>query len=128
MRDNEMVRTKIQAKIQKILKILLIAIVATTVFGFVVKALWNWLMPSLFAWHAITFWQAIGLLVLCKLLFGGFRGGPGRGMHWRRNMGQRWAQMSEEERDKFKRCFGGRFGQYGNRPGDMEHPEFKEAQ
>ncbi len=40
-------------------------------------------MPALFGWHLITFWQALGLLVLSKILFGGFRGGrPPLG--WRR--------------------------------------------
>ncbi len=58
---------RVQRKIQKIIKVILIAIVAVAVFGFVVKGLWNWLTPALFGWHAITFWQAIGLLVLCKI-------------------------------------------------------------
>ena len=56
-------------------KIAAIVAVAVTVFGFIVKGLWNGLMPSIFGWHAITFWQAVGLLVLSKILFGGgFRG------------------------------------------------------
>jgi hypothetical protein len=104
---------RVQRKIQKIIKVILIAIVAVAVFGFVVMGLWNWLMPALFGWHAITFWQAVGLLVLCKLLFGGFRGGPGRGMHWRGRMKEKWAQMSPEEREKFSRGMGGRFGRHG---------------
>ena len=103
---------RVQRKIQKIIQVILIAIAAITVFGFVVKGLWNWLTPALFGWHTITFWQAIGLLVLCKLLFGGFRGGPGRGMHWRGRMKEKWARMSPEEREKFSsrmgRCFGDR--------------------
>src|SRR5437588_12579624 len=40
--------------------------------GKVVMLLWNWLLPALFGWHTITFWQAIGLLALCRILFGGF--------------------------------------------------------
>ncbi|MGZ7039533.1 MAG: hypothetical protein ACXVJO_15265, partial [Thermoanaerobaculia bacterium] len=45
--------------------------------GEVVMGLWNWLLPSLFGWRQVTFWQALGLLVLCRILFGGFgmRGG-----------------------------------------------------
>ena len=105
----------IQRKLTKIIKIILVAIVAVAVFGFVVKALWNGLMPPLFGWHAITFWQAVGLLVLSKILFGGFRGGPGRGMHWRGRMRQRWEQMSPEEQEKFSRGMGGRFSHCGFR-------------
>src|SRR5271170_1781647 len=105
----------IQRKLTKIIKIILVAIVAVAVFGFVVKALWNSLMPPLFGWHAITFWQAVGLLVLSKILFGGFRGGTGGGRHWRRRMAERWAQMTPEEREKFGRGMRGRCGLRGFR-------------
>lgn len=44
-------------------------------FGIVVKLLWNWLMPALFGLGAITFWQAFGIVLLAKILFGGH--GPG---------------------------------------------------
>ena len=42
--------------------------------GEVVMHLWNWLLPELFGWHQVTFWEALGLLVLCRILFGGFGG------------------------------------------------------
>lgn len=83
-------------------KFLLFAIVAFVVFGFVVMALWNWLMPPIFGWRMITFWQALGLLALSRILFGGFRGGPRVGRQWRRRMFERWAQMTPEEREKFR--------------------------
>jgi hypothetical protein len=47
------------------------------VFGSVVMLLWNGLLPAIFGVKAITFWQAIGILVLSKLLFGGFGGRHG---------------------------------------------------
>jgi len=59
-------------------------------------------MPSIFAVRAISFWQALGLLVLSKILFGGFRSFPGGGPRWRRRMMERWEQMTLEEREKFK--------------------------
>jgi hypothetical protein len=52
--------------------------------GFVVQWLWNWLLPSLFDVRRVTFWEALGLLALCRILFGGF--GRGRGPH------RRWRQ------------------------------------
>ena len=79
-----------------------IAFVAIPVLSFVVMNLWNWLVPPIFGWHSINFWQALGLLVLSKILFGGFRGGPWRGMHWRHRMMERWQQMTPEEREKFR--------------------------
>src|SRR3979411_3363265 len=65
------------------LKFVLFAALAAFVFSFVVMSLWNWLTPTLFGWHAISFWQALGLLVLSKILFGGFRGRPGPHLFWR---------------------------------------------
>ncbi|MFC6644055.1 hypothetical protein ACFQBQ_00280 [Granulicella cerasi] len=59
-------------KLLKVVKVLVMVAVAVTVFGYVTMRLWNWLVPSIFGWKAITFGQAIGLLLLCKILFGGF--------------------------------------------------------
>ena len=67
-------------------KVLLFVALAATVFSFVVMWLWNWLMPVIFGLHAISFWQALGLLVLSKILFSGFRGRPGFTMDWRMRM------------------------------------------
>jgi hypothetical protein len=49
----------------------LIALLFALIFGFAVKALWNWLMPEVFGLGAITYWQAFGVLVLGRLIFGG---------------------------------------------------------
>src|SRR5271166_1747332 len=81
--------------------------------GWVVMSLWNWLLPPLFGWRMITFWQALGLLVLCRILFGGF---GGRGFHranFRRRMHERWESMTPEEREKFRQGMRGRCG-FGN--------------
>jgi hypothetical protein len=95
------------------LKFMLFAALFVTVFGFVVMSLWNWLMPALFGWHLINFWQAVGFLVLSKILFGGFRGHPGRHLYWRRRMMERWEQMTPEEREKFRQGMRGRCGPFG---------------
>jgi hypothetical protein len=70
--------------------------------GEVVQQLWNWLLPPLFGWRQITFWQALGLLALCRILFGGF---GGHGVHrskFRHRMAERWAHMTPEERERFR--------------------------
>ncbi len=71
------------------------------VLGFVVKELWNVLMPPIFGWHVLSFWQALGLLLLCKILFGGFHrhGGHDR---WKNRLRERWENMTPEEQEKFK--------------------------
>jgi hypothetical protein len=78
--------------------------------GEVVMRLWNWLLPPLFGWHQVTFWQAVGLLALCRILFGshGWRG-PGRA---RRRMSERWGNMTPEEREKFRQGMRGRCGPF----------------
>lgn len=96
----------------RILKFVAIALVILTVLSFVVMNLWNWLMPALFGWHVITFWQALGILVLSKILFGGFRGRPAPHMYWRRRMMERWGQMTPEEREKFRQSMRGRCGSF----------------
>jgi hypothetical protein len=77
-------------------------LVFSAIGGEVVRLLWNWLMPSLFGWREITFWQALGLLALCRILFGGFgRHGSGRA-NFRRRMAARWEHMTPEERERFR--------------------------
>jgi len=87
----------------KAVNVLLCVVAIATIAGFVVKGLWNALMPVLFGLHTLTFWQALGLLLLAKLLFGGFHRHPGGGgKRWRSQMRERWEQMSPDEREKFR--------------------------
>jgi chromate transport protein ChrA len=96
------------------LKIVVVVILAALLFGLVTMHLWNWLMPAVFGLTAITFTQALGLLVLSKILFGGFhRHGGGRG--WKRHMQERFAQMTPEERERFRAGMRGRRGCWGPR-------------
>lgn len=88
-------------------KIAVIGVIAVTVFGFVVMSLWNWLAP-VFGLHSLTFWQALGLLILSKILFGGFRGGPGHAGDWRHRMKDRWEKMTPEQRAQFCHGMSGR--------------------
>lgn len=88
--------------IRRGIQIALLAIMAMVVFGFVVMALWNWLMPAIFGLRQISFWQALGLVILSKILFGGFHRHGRRRPHWRRRMRDRWEQMTPEEREKFR--------------------------
>src|ERR1700693_3676871 len=78
--------------------------------GEIVLQLWNWLLPTLFGWRPITFWQAPGILLLCRILFGGFRlHGSGRS-NFRRRMQERCEHMTPEERERFRQRMRERFG------------------
>lgn len=83
----------------------LFCIIFAGVFGGCVMLLWNWLMPELFGLPAISFWQAAGLLLLCKILFGGFGGGHhghghGHGHCCGSKLRERWENMTPEERER----------------------------
>lgn len=93
----------------RIVKFALFGIIAVIVFGFVIMSLWNWLMPAIFGLTAITFWQALGLLILSWILFGGLRGHGHHHGHWRHRMAERWAKMSPEEREKFQQTIHNRW-------------------
>ena len=85
-----------------------LAIVGIAVFitlgGVVVMQLWNWLLPSLFGWRLITFWQAVGLLALCRILFGGLgcHRGAHSGFRRRKWMEDRCRNMTPEDRERFR--------------------------
>ena len=96
----------------RILRSVLIAAVFIAVFALAVMGLWNWLFPALFGWHRIDFLQALGILVLSKILFTGFRSGPGMHWGWRERMSARWARMTPEERDKFRQGMRGRCSRF----------------
>jgi len=88
----------------KAIKIALCVTAAVLVFGFIVKGLWNVLIPPIFGWHTITFWQALGLLLLSKILFRGFHRHGGRGRdRWKQSWKDRWETMTPEERDRLRK-------------------------
>ena len=70
----------------------------TLVGGTAVKLLWNWLLPPLFGVPELTFWQALGMLALCRILFGGF-GGKGSD-----------DKPTPEEKERFRQGLRRRFG------------------
>jgi hypothetical protein len=86
-------------------KVLALVAAGLAVFGYLVMSLWNWLLPPLTGWHVISFGQALALLVLCRILFGGFRG-RGGGWHWRHRMRERWEQMTPDERERLRDTLG----------------------
>jgi hypothetical protein len=104
---------------EKVFLMIPLAMIGMMVFAFlggeIVRLLWNWLTPPLFGFRAITFWQALGLLALCRILFGGF-GFPGGS---RRRMGERWGHMNPEERERFRQGMRERFG-FGPTPTETE--------
>jgi hypothetical protein len=77
------------------LMVIVFALLVWAVYG-----LWNSLMPDIFGLRAITYWQALGLMLLSWILFGGLRGARSGG-RWRHGMRERWERMSPAEREEF---------------------------
>ncbi len=97
--------------------------------GYVIMHLWNWLIPSIFT-GGIGFAQAIGILILMRILVGGMgrhrgpHGGCGHGMgthhNWKERMEQRMANMTPEEKEKFKQQMKTRWGSHCGNWNKME--------
>jgi hypothetical protein len=89
-----------------------LALVGVVLFAFlggeIVRLLWNWLLPSLFGVRDITFWQALGLLALCRIFFGGLgvHGSSRRNARRRieervdERMRERWERVPPEDRER----------------------------
>jgi hypothetical protein len=109
-------------KLMKLFWIAPLALLGIALFlllgGEIVKWLWNWLLPPLFGWREITFWQALALLALCRILFGGHglhgsnRSGVRRriGERIEQRIGERTAHMTPEEREQFRERMRERWG------------------
>ncbi|MEO6329990.1 MAG: hypothetical protein ABIO55_13725 [Ginsengibacter sp.] len=84
-------------------------------FSFIVMSVWNAILPTVLHVSTITFVQALGILILSKILFGGFRGGW-RGRHGRmHSIQQKLAAMTPEEREKFKAEWRNKCSRWGKR-------------
>jgi membrane protein required for beta-lactamase induction len=109
-------------------KFVVLGIVAFALFTFVVMLLWNWLIPVIFNGPVLTFWQAAGLLLLSKIIFSGIWKDH-KPFHndrsiWRKKFEEKLNKMSEEDREKFKSRFHGRW--FHHRPFDEKNEEVKE--
>ena len=94
-------------------KWLVIGAVIFVVLGLLVMSLWNALLPAILGVKAIGFWQALGILALSRILFGGLGFRPGMfGAH--RRMHERWMNMTPEQREAFIQQRREGFGRHGH--------------
>lgn len=88
-------------------------------FSGIVYALWNGVLVEVVPVKAVTYWQALGLLVLAKILFGGFPGRRGHcgGPPWRQRMlAKHWESLSPEQREKMREKMSHRYGDWPRPP------------
>ncbi|MBK8503150.1 MAG: hypothetical protein IPL46_13595 [Saprospiraceae bacterium] len=87
----------------KILFFLIAAVALLSVVGFFVMTLWNRILPDITGVSVISFWQALGILILSRILFGGWGRFGGRHFaHKRARWQNKWQEMNNEERTAFK--------------------------
>jgi len=90
-----------------------------TLVTLVVYALWNGVLTEVLAVKTITYWQALGLLLLARILFGGWSGGIARGLgagRRARMMSKRWEALDPEQRQRLREEMRGRFGDWPHPP------------
>ena len=103
--------------VKKVLGMIVCAALAVVALGFIIMALWNHILVTVLSVKAITYTQALGIFVLSKLLFGGFKGRScgcgfgGRG----KEIKEKWMNMTPEERENFKQNWRSRCRTWGNK-------------
>ena len=103
-----------------------------SLISYAVMQLWNALLPAILHVGVITFWQAMGIFILCKILFGfgkGRGGWGGKGPWMRQRMEEHYKQMTPEQKERFKQKMSERCG-WGNRGNHFGNDwnKFAEAQ
>src|SRR6478736_1563273 len=101
---------------------ILIAPVAIFLFGKVIMLLWNNILTPVLHVSEITFWQGLGILVLAKILFGGFGGRGGSG-HYFKKQRMMWNSMTPEQKERFKEEWKNRSRRWGYRSSEPEIPQ-----
>ena len=91
------------SKVVKIVKWTVVCVLFVLLFGYITMMLWNWLIPHLFNGPTITFIQALGILLLSKILFGGWGGRCSNHQgHWKSKYYEKLSGMSPEDKERFK--------------------------
>jgi hypothetical protein len=102
--DETRMQTEVGHNIARSIRLGIMIVVGIVLFvivgGFVVMWLWNWLLPVLFGWPEVTFWQALGILALSRILFGGFGSHGSGGRSWRRHKHK--DHLTPEERERLR--------------------------
>ena len=111
--------------IMKGIKFFLLFVLFAAAMSYVVMHLWNWIVPVVFGAGIITYWQALGILVLSKILFGFGRSGHWGSHHshhnWKERMGDRLRNMTPDERNRFRE-------DWKRRCGDWKHYDWNDEQ
>ena len=109
--------------------IAILCIVGFGLFIWLFQYLWNWLVPGIIGWRAITYWEALGLFILSKILFKGITWNNNQGSHWNRHWKakwnakwrEKWETMNPEDKERFKQKMREKCG-WISPPGEPSNP------
>lgn len=89
---------------KKIIGYIILAFCLFSIFSYVLMWLWNHVLVDVLHVSVVSYWQAFGILLLSKILFGGFKSefDRHRGGGWKKEMQEKWHTMTPEEREKIK--------------------------
>lgn len=111
------------------IKFFLLFLIFFSLATFATMWLWNGVLAVIFHWPAITYWQALGIMVLGRLIFGFGRGGGwhhghSHHSHWKSRMAEKWRNMTPEERERMRKEWRSRCGKWGwEEPADKTEPQ-----
>lgn len=105
---------------KKIIFIPFLVAAGLALISYIVMLLWNGLLPEILHTGTITFWQAMGLFILAKILFGFGKGGGRGGAPWMRHKMEKWRDMSPEERDRLREQMRSRCNKWGRHRGGFD--------
>ena len=111
------------------LRCVVVGLLAVFAVGFVTMLLWNWLIPTLFNGPVITYWQALGLLLLSKILFWGF----GKKTHhdhktpyWKKRFQDKFSSLDPADREAFKQKMKEKWCRWEQQSDASENPTVKD--
>lgn len=117
MKQSLLARLIVLRWVRLLVLFIIVAPLAILVFGGIVMWLWNHALVPVLHVSTLTFWQALGILVLCKILFGSFGGGSGSGRYYQKEK-MMWRNMTPEQKERFKEEWKDRSRRWGYRSGD----------
>ncbi len=110
---------------RKVAGFIFVGLAAILLLSFIVMSLWNGVLVKVVPVSPVSYGQALGILVLSKILFTGFngRGGWGNREMWNQQVKEKWQMMTPEEQQKFKQDWRNRCNRWGNRQDAAAQPK-----
>lgn len=73
----------------------------------IVMLLWNCLIPNIIGWSAVNYWQAAGLVLLCRLLLGSFGKFMPMSQRLLAHKAKKWEHFDPQKMMRFHEKMGG---------------------